>query len=968
MSAARIVFIAAFVLCFPVSGWGGEIEPPLQAKLASISDNELVSVVARLRDRVDIQALDASLKQRNATRQQRNFEVTTALQQKASETQGPLLAFLSEEVASRRVAFYEGFWIDNLIHVTALRPAIEAIAGRPDVEIVFLEPEVMFDGLMEFRETGNRVASTEPGLRVVNAPALWRAGITGKGRLVMNIDTGVNGNHVALSTRWRGTLPGVQPQHAWYGSGSFPTDSDSPGHGTHTMGIMTGYNPATADTVGVAPGAYWIAGSSSYTGAFQWAVNPDGNPNTVEDVPDVINCSWYTNATDLCTGGQNYWSLMDNVEAAGAVVIWSAGNCGPSGSAGNCTGGALPGPYMTITPPKNRVTTPVNAFAVGSVDGNSAQLTIAGSSSRGPSACDTTQIKPEVVAPGVSVRSTIANGGYGNSSGTSMAAPHVSGTVALLRQVNPNADADQIKYAIMNNARDLGTPGEDNTYGNGIINALAAAEAISPYRISGIVRSAGTNQPIEYASVEIIQTFQNRQTDASGSYNFGVLKDTVQIRFSAFAHYDTTLQRILIANTPEVLNVSLTPLPVASISGTVTDSTSAAGIIARVNAYAQGDPSANPTSSTTSQSNGSYTMNGPIGTYRVEVLPAAPYVDNVTTQGVVLNAGGATVNYRLLPAEVLLVDDDGSATFETAYQSSLGRLGKRYRTFGLADSGGALGGVLASFTQRPVLVWFTGADSANALTHPEKLVILNHLNGGGQAVVTGQNIAQFSATDDTLLEKYLGIRFNGNSTAISLRGFAGDIIGNGVNYLITGGPGPQTSKDIISLVPGSIGTPTPTLYYAVGTDSSNYAGVRVAGPGNSWAVAYFAIGIEGFPEARQDTFLLRSMRYFNQLVSGVQPITNSGVPGEFRLAQNYPNPFNPTTTIEFDLPSGLDAEITSLKIFDLLGREVNTLVSEKLPPGTYKTRFETAGLSSGIYFYRLQSGRFVETRKMMLLQ
>jgi hypothetical protein len=85
----------------------------------------------------------------------------------------------------------------------------------------------------------------------------------------------------------------------------------------------------------------------------------------------------------------------------------------------------------------------------------------------------------------------------------------------------------------------------------------------------------------------------------------------------------------------------------------------------------------------------------------------------------------------------------------------------------------------------------------------------------------------------------------------------------------------------------------------------------------------------------------------------------------FQLFQNYPNPFNPTTTIEFALPH---PEFTTLKIYNILGEEVTTLVSEKLVAGKHKYEWDVIGLASGVYLYRIQAGDYVESKKMVLLQ
>jgi hypothetical protein len=91
----------------------------------------------------------------------------------------------------------------------------------------------------------------------------------------------------------------------------------------------------------------------------------------------------------------------------------------------------------------------------------------------------------------------------------------------------------------------------------------------------------------------------------------------------------------------------------------------------------------------------------------------------------------------------------------------------------------------------------------------------------------------------------------------------------------------------------------------------------------------------------------------------------SSSPKSFSLFQNYPNPFNSVTNISFDLPS---KSFMSLKVYDLIGREITTLISEELPAGNHLKHWNASGLSSGVYFYRLQAGSFSETKKLVLLQ
>ena len=103
-------------------------------------------------------------------------------------------------------------------------------------------------------------------------------------------------------------------------------------------------------------------------------------------------------------------------------------------------------------------------------------------------------------------------------------------------------------------------------------------------------------------------------------------------------------------------------------------------------------------------------------------------------------------------------------------------------------------------------------------------------------------------------------------------------------------------------------------------------------------------------------------RPLSELITGIKNISTE-IPRSFKLEQNYPNPFNPNTVISFQLP--VDGQV-SLKIYDLLGKEISTLVNEKLAPGTYTVDWNASQYPSGVYFYRLQTEGYTETRKMLL--
>jgi hypothetical protein len=89
------------------------------------------------------------------------------------------------------------------------------------------------------------------------------------------------------------------------------------------------------------------------------------------------------------------------------------------------------------------------------------------------------------------------------------------------------------------------------------------------------------------------------------------------------------------------------------------------------------------------------------------------------------------------------------------------------------------------------------------------------------------------------------------------------------------------------------------------------------------------------------------------------------VPGQFKLEQNYPNPFNPTTSFKVQVPG---FKLVELKVFNILGQEVATLVNDEMPRGTHAVTWDAQGVAAGVYFYRLEAGSFIETKKLLLLK
>lgn len=470
---STLISLSALTAAF---GQHAFLEQTLIDRLAEAGNRENIAVMALFEDAVDAAALKESFQYESIPVSERPRLVMRALKEKADQTQRPTLQFLAEAGVSESEV--SRFWISNSIAFSANKAVIEALANRPEIARIMLDAPM---GMLIAPEKGEpseakSQGGSEPGLSVIALPELWAMGYTGNGRLAMTFDTGVWPDHPALSARF---LPNMMPiSSTWFAYDSpLPVDKTS-SHGTHVSGTMVGLDPSAADTIGGAFKAYLIATDpvvsnlafvkplSDFMFGYQWALNPDGDENTSDDVPDVINNSWgFGPDLDEAPCPEFVVPVFNAVEAAGIANVFSAGNEGPE-------------PF-TMSVPHNINTGLVNSFTVGAVNGNvdGPDYPIANFSSRGPSLCGGTGsllIKPEVSAPGVNVRSSVGNGGYETFSGTSMASPHVSAAVLLLKEAFPEASGEEILLALYNTAIDLGEPGEDNTYGMGLINAVNA--------------------------------------------------------------------------------------------------------------------------------------------------------------------------------------------------------------------------------------------------------------------------------------------------------------------------------------------------------------------------------------------------------------------------------------------------------------------------------------------------------------
>jgi serine protease AprX len=490
-TAARVAALLLLLALTPAAGAAGRPAPAREKIDASLLEHSGPDEAKReflvlLRE----QAKGAELRElrRRAPHSTRGSAVVSRLRSQAASSQTGLLERIRSAGAEHR-----SFWAANMIWVRGDAALMHELATDADVARIMANPSVRFTPPLVSKSAGLAAAGIEPNLQLVGAPEVWELGIRGEGVVIAGADTGYQWDHPALVDQYRG-WNGSSADHAynWHdavhtGGGSCGADSPFPcddnNHGSHTMGIMLG-DDGGANQIGMAPGARWIgcrnmnqgSGSpASYTECFEWFMAPtdaDGLNPDPSKAPHIINNSWYCPASEGCIDPAILETVVANTRAAGILVVAAAANSGPA-----C--GSIDSPPAIYDA----------SLTVAATDNNDV---IASFSSRGPAPGGVAApAKPEVSAPGVSIRSSLRGGGYGLISGTSMASPHVAGLAALLISAQPElaGDVEALEAAILSSTLPLttnegcGGDGPDdvpnNTYGHGRIDALAAVMSVS---------------------------------------------------------------------------------------------------------------------------------------------------------------------------------------------------------------------------------------------------------------------------------------------------------------------------------------------------------------------------------------------------------------------------------------------------------------------------------------------------------
>ncbi len=423
----------------------------------------------------------------------------------------------------------ELIWINQTVAMKATREVIDRLALDPAIlSIESDDPVFTWDrpaGPVSGPSTGAEpgAASALPwNITITGVDSVWDAyGLDGNSVLIGSLDTGIDPGHPAL-------LGKLRPGDAWkdfiFGMAD-PYDNQA--HGTFGSGILVGGTGAAGPVpgIGIAHGSRLIVGKildagsstiSQVTTGMQWMLDPDGDPNS-DDYPHVVNNSWFSG-----TRGSTYaYAAAAAWRAAGIIPVFCAGNSGPAAGS-------------TRSPADYK-----NCISVGGTDELDDRYN---STSVGPSPADTNYFpadgrKPDFSAPGELVYSSQQGGGYGYSSGTSWSAPHVTGTIALMLQANPQLGYDRVQAILRQSSVDLGTPGYDFVYGYGRISAMGAVRGALNARVR-----LSPDAPI-------------RTTERGGSAFFDVVlevqpKDSVWISFTSTDTGEGTPSPGLVCFTP----------------------------------------------------------------------------------------------------------------------------------------------------------------------------------------------------------------------------------------------------------------------------------------------------------------------------------------------------------------------------------------------------------------------------------
>jgi serine protease AprX len=601
------------------------LTPDLLWQMQTVAPDEPVPFTVVLQEQADASRLRIAARRvaLSAGRTEARGYATGVLKEIAARSQTAVLDALAREKSAGRVRSYRSLWIANVVAGWATSDVITALADLPGVARVVWDPPVSEDsqrdeyvapeGLRAVPPPGERDPEIGWNLEMIGAPEAWSQGYRGQEIVVGLIDSGVDYTHPDLVNRmwtnedeipWNGEDDDfngfVDDTLGW----DFPCDDNDPmgsgptDHGTRAAGLVAGDGTGGIAT-GVAPGARIMAlkasgGSwSDVFSAIQYACD-----NNADVISMSLTQKWHGEPKpDYAVWRQ----ITDNELAVGICHANSIGNEGDNQETDPIpfnisTPGSSPSPWVT---PDQYIVGGVSAVtAVGSID---SLMCLADYSSRGPFAWEDIAaywpeyphempveyqdypytagslglIKPDLLAPGRSVLSTMQGGGYLSFSGTSSACPHVAGVMAILLQADPEITPAQVAMAMQLGAVDLGPAGKDNDYGAGVVDipgALAVVDSLDTLAfLSGIVTDATTGDSLPGAAATLLETANADTTNSQGIYELITAAGLFALEVRCFGYDIDTLEILIAPGEIRIQDFALEPWATGTVSGLVFD-------------------------------------------------------------------------------------------------------------------------------------------------------------------------------------------------------------------------------------------------------------------------------------------------------------------------------------------------------------------------------------------------------------
>lgn len=474
----------------------------LQEKIRQLSPDDIIEIQIYFKQKFEKEAL-INLSYR---------EKVAYLKAQSIQSQSAVLRQLSEKRASK----VESFWAGNLIVATVKISEIQDFFQFD--EIIYLDIVRTYQIELPIEGIDQEI---EWNIQKIRAPEVWTLGYTGKEVVIGFIDTGVDATHQDIKNQRR-------EYDSWYDAttnGDSLNPYDDYGHGTHVVGIACGRNG-----IGVAPDAKWVmvrafvggeGSSKDIHRAFDWLAG-------LEEPPQIISNSWGSwNIINL-----EFWQDLETIRALGIIPVFANGNSGALGP-------STPGNFPLV-------------IGVGATDKNDS-LGYFSSIGRAPNQEPWTNskywpyqewnlLKPDLCAPGVSVRSSVPGNGYKKWSGTSMACPHVAGAIALILEKNPTLDFKSVYWLLAQNARHISYFNQmpNDRYGWGRIDIYQTINKVPDYEIKETIICQNFPNPFnEYTIItfqlkhpikatlkiydqagRLIKTFFERQSLKKGHYCF----------------------------------------------------------------------------------------------------------------------------------------------------------------------------------------------------------------------------------------------------------------------------------------------------------------------------------------------------------------------------------------------------------------------------------------------------------------